>query len=131
PVLLQAGQVGALGDSIATLIMPRDAVYFAEWLILLPLAFYAIFVAGRKSRHTATSVPRAKRMRLALLRCSLGLLILSAGLTLVFVPVNAAKSTWAKGLFTGNWWNVSLYNVTGLYGYHGYDIYRFAKQQMG
>ncbi len=131
PVLLQAGQVGALGDSIATLIMPRDAVYFAEWLIVAPLGMYAVFAAGRISRDTAASVSRTKRMRLALLRCSLSLLILSAGLTLVFVPVNAAKSTWAKGLFTGNWWNVSLYNVTGLYGYHGYDIYRFAKQQMG
>jgi lipoteichoic acid synthase len=131
PVLLQAGQVGALGDSIATLLMPRDAVYFADWLLLLPFALYAIFAAGRTKRHAAASVSRPRRMRLTLLRCSLGLLILSAGLTLVFVPVNAAKSTWAKGLFTGNWWNVSLYNVTGLYGYHGYDIYRFAKQQMG
>ncbi len=131
PVLLQAGQVGALGDSIATLLMPRDTVYFADWLILLPLGLYALFAASRRSRHAAADVPRTRRMRLALLRCSLGLLILSAGLTLIFVPVNAAKSTWAKGLFTGNWWNVSLYNVTGLYGYHGYDLYRFAKQQMG
>jgi len=132
PVLLQAGQVGALGDSIATLLAPIDVVYFIDWLLLIPLGIYAVVAGRRTSRRTAAdAMPRPRRLRLALLRFSLGLLILSAGLTLVFVPINAAKSTWAKGLFTGNWWNVSLYNVTGLYGYHGYDLYRFAKQQMG
>jgi phosphoglycerol transferase MdoB-like AlkP superfamily enzyme len=45
----------------------------------------------------------------------------------VFIPVNIAKKTWAQGLFTGNWWNVSLYNVTGLYGFHGYDAYRYVR----
>ncbi|EXX89411.1 LTA synthase family protein, partial [Paenibacillus darwinianus] len=124
PVLLQAGQVGSLGGSIASLLSWRDIAYFADWLLIIPLAVYALF-SGRRPKELTFRAP--KRVRMAVLRLSFSLIVFAAGLTLVFVPVNAANQTWAKGLFTNNWWNVSVYNVTGLYGFHGYDIYRSVK----
>ena len=124
PVLLQAGQVGSLGGSIAALLSWRDLAYFVDWLFVIPLAVYAFF-SGRRPKELTFRAP--KRARTAALRISFSLLVFAAGLTLVFVPVNVADKTWAKGLFTNNWWNVSVYNVTGLYGFHGYDIYRSVK----
>lgn len=38
PVLLQARQVDALGDSIATLIYTSDLWFFADWLVVIPFA---------------------------------------------------------------------------------------------
>lgn len=54
-----------------------------------------------------------------------GTLVLILGLVMTFVPIKRASDTWAVGLFEGNWWNITLYNVTGLIGFHGYDIYRY------
>lgn len=126
PVLLQAGQVGALGESIATLLSPSDLLYFADWPIILAFALYAM-VTGRAER---TALMDRHRKRRVWMRTTAAVLVFAVGFTMVFVPISDAKRTWAKGLFGANWWNVSLYNVIGLYGFHAYDVYTFAKRQV-
>ncbi len=69
-----------------------------------------------------------KRRERLLLRFVFGAAVLALGSTLVFTNVNHAKRTWGIGIFEGAWWNVSIYNVTGAVGFHGYDLYRYAKQ---
>jgi len=45
------------------------------------------------------------------------------------LPIREARNGWAVGLFGADWWNVSIYNVVGLYGFHAYDAYRYLKQR--
>jgi lipoteichoic acid synthase len=72
--------------------------------------------------------PLLQRWQRMLLRFACGVAVLVVGSMLVFTNVNHAKRTWGLGIFEGAWWNVSIYNVTGAVGFHGYDIYRYAKQ---
>jgi len=127
PVLLQAGQVGALGDSIGSLLETRDLLLFADWPLSIALALRVLMRRQRAVRAAAET----PRWRTAALRVSLSLVVCSISLALVFVPIQIAKRTWAQGLFVGIWWNVSLYNVTGLFGFHGYDAYVYAKKAIG
>ena len=126
PVLMQAGQVSSLGDSIGTLLSAKDIWYFIDWPFLIPIAIYVLF--RKRDNDIQLSFAKPKRLRRAVIRLSLSLIIFATGVTLVFVPINIAKKTWAVGLFVGNWWNMSLYNVTGVIGFHGYDIYRYANE---
>lgn len=131
PVLLQANQVGALGGSIFTLIHLVDISFFIDWSLI---AFFAIktYMRNRKLGKTKNvEVPKISnvtRYRRMLIRFSLSLILLAFGTTLVFIPVTQAKNTWASRLFVSNFWNVSLYNVTGIIGFHGYDFYRYAEE---
>ncbi|CAH1204097.1 Lipoteichoic acid synthase 2 [Paenibacillus plantiphilus] len=126
PVLTQAGQVSSLGDSIGSLLYAADIWFFVDWLFIVPYAILVLF--RRKDKQLSLSFAKQQRWRRIILRFSISLIVFATGLTLVFVPVNIAKRTWAQGLFVGNWWNLSLYNVTGVIGFHGYDIYRYANQ---
>ncbi|RAP77821.1 LTA synthase family protein [Paenibacillus montanisoli] len=130
PVLMQAGQVGALGESIDSLLRAPDIGFFVDWIILVPIAVHTIY-RMRKSRRSRINEPSyVKRSLLATAarRLGAGLAVFLIGFALVYVPVHKAKSTWAAELFTGNWWNMSLYNVTGVLGFHGYDLYRYANE---
>ncbi|WJH30250.1 hypothetical protein N6H13_06065 [Paenibacillus sp. CC-CFT742] len=53
PVLMQARQVDALGDSIATLIHASDLWFFADWLAIIP--YGAILLFSRRNRITRFS----------------------------------------------------------------------------
>ncbi|NBD25866.1 sulfatase-like hydrolase/transferase [Paenibacillus sp. T1] len=132
PVLLQAGQVGELGASIRALLSPGDLWFAADWLLLLPLGCIVLFGKRfrrhRLPRQTAYARSRAERTRIVVRRLLLGLAAFAVGFALVFVPVHKARASWASELFTGNWWNMSLYNVTGVLGFHGYDLYRYADE---
>ena len=132
PVLTQAGQVGELGDSIKDLIEPGDWILFADLpaaILLTVLVFWLVrrkkrqeFSYGREERQ-----PLLKRKSLWA-RLALGVVLLMAGIYMIANPVNEQKNGWARGLFAGNWWNIPIYNVTGLFGFHGYDAYRYAKE---
>jgi phosphoglycerol transferase MdoB-like AlkP superfamily enzyme len=148
PVLLQARQVDALGDSIATLIYARDFWFFADLLIVLPFA--VVMLLGRRYRsvekngmytssynesyggYPSTSftslTTRKKGLRRRLIA---GFTALVLGLGLGAGPIYYYSKTWAKGLFDNNWWNVSMYNVTGLLAFHGYDVYSYVKDNIG
>ncbi|WP_416297585.1 LTA synthase family protein [Paenibacillus illinoisensis] len=137
PVLMQARQVDALGDSIATLIHASDLWFFADWLAIIP--YGAILLFSRRNRITRFSTTsnglgnysndhgKKKGMR----RLTAGGIALVLGLCLAVGPIYFYSKTWAKGLFDNNWWNVSMYNVTGLLAFHGYDLYNYAKDHIG
>nr|WP_234973057.1 LTA synthase family protein [Paenibacillus vortex] len=131
-VLLQAGQVGSLGDSIRSLIHGYDLFFFLDWLIIVPFTAVMVF---RKRRSTTNGYlfpgeQRQQRHKRINRRLVTGTLVLTLGLVMTFVPIKRASDTWAVGLFEGNWWNITLYNVTGLIGFHGYDIYRYGRDHL-
>lgn len=133
PVLMQAGQVSSLGESIRSLIHAKDLFFFVDWFILVP---WAASVILRKRRDLSafpewSPVSAVRARRSLFIRAASGLTAFILGLVLTFGPILQASKTWAAGLFAGNWWNVSIYNVTGLLGFHGYDAYRFARDQFG
>lgn len=120
PVLLQAAQVSALGDSIAALMEPKDALLIADWPIAVLLA--AVPRRGIRGRRPGFSRSAGAAACAA---------VYAAGLLMVIPPIQDAKNGWARGLFGADWWNVSIYNVIGLYGFHAYDVYQYAARQFG
>ncbi|WP_054955472.1 LTA synthase family protein [Paenibacillus dakarensis] len=132
PVLMQAGQVGSLGESIRSLIHWQDLFFFIDWIILVPVTASILFRKRRVSNYSVQPLANARsRSNIMTRRLIAGTLTLILGCVLTFVPIKAASKTWAVGLFESNWWNVTLYNVTGIIGFHGYDIYRYAKDHLG
>lgn len=132
PVLLQAGQVDSLGDSIASLLYWKDIFFFMDWIIFLLWMMVKLVRRRRDAYSMYLSTPRSPRSRWVWVqRLVSGVVAFALGWTLTFVPINIYTSTWAKGIFVGNWWSLALYNVTGLVGFHGYDLYRFGKEHIG
>ncbi|WP_410511840.1 LTA synthase family protein [Paenibacillus sp. BR2-3] len=143
PVLLQAGQMDALGESIFSLLRPADITLFADWLLFL--CYIAtrsfIFRQGEGSAHLHTLFYRSpvnltrdrSRTKTAgfLRRTGNGAAALLLGSVLTFGPIYTYATTWARDLFTGNWWSLAMYNVTGLIGFHAYDAYQYAKDHLG
>ncbi|OIA99462.1 phosphoglycerol transferase [Paenibacillus sp. LC231] len=132
PVLMQAGQVGSLGDSIRSLIHAYDLFFFIDWLIIVPFTAVMVFRKRRTTLETY-ALPgeyRQHRRNRIIRRWVTGTLVFILGMIMTFVPIKKASNTWAVGLFEGNWWNITLYNVTGLIGFHGYDIYRYGRDHL-
>lgn len=132
PVLLQAGQVGELQASIWSLIQPGDWILFADIPVALALAGWVLWRNSAK-RLSATAITRREaptsKLRASLWRKFIpATLVFAIGWALIYYPVEEQKNGWARGLFVGNWWNIPIYNVTGLLGFHGYDTYRYAKE---
>ncbi|WP_258277286.1 LTA synthase family protein [Paenibacillus sp. SC116] len=127
PVLMQAGQVSALGGSIASLIYWGDIVYFIDWFILIPFHIIQFHLMKQERKEKLQYSIRNKK-NIIWMRLSIGTLTLVIGSIMLYMPIQKATSTWAKGLLASNWWNPAVYNITGLYGFHGYDIYRYAKE---
>lgn len=128
PVLLQFSQVDSLGESIGTLLRAKDFMLFLDWIVIIPFAIYALW-RGRSDLRRANEFRRKSPVwQKAVIRVVLSTVVFGIGTSLVFTNVNEAKRTWGQGIFVGNWWNLSIYNVTGGLGFHGYDIYRYVKQ---
>ncbi|MHA2857854.1 LTA synthase family protein [Paenibacillus lautus] len=132
PVLMQAGQVGSLGDSIRSLIHGVDLFFFIDWVVIVPFTAVMMF---RKRRSTSETYGfpgefRRHRRKRVLGRLAAGTLVFILGMVMTFIPIKKASDTWAVGLFEGNWWNITLYNVTGLIGFHGYDLYRYGRDHL-
>ncbi|MDO3408966.1 LTA synthase family protein [Saccharibacillus sp. CPCC 101409] len=142
PVLLQAGQVESLGGSIAELLRWSDLWLFADWPLLLALGIWSLSRIRHKRRARAAVIgggaqlggynglERGSRTVRLLRRFAAGLLALAIGFSAAFFPIREASQTWAKNLLENNWWNVSVYNVTGLLGFHALDVYQFARTQL-
>jgi lipoteichoic acid synthase len=129
PVLMQAGQVGELEDSIWNLIQAKDWILFADVPVGIALAVWTC-IRLRRSRDERFVYRPSRRLfgRTFWIRLLLGAALFTSGFYMIAVPVNVQKNGWASGLFVGNWWNIPIYNVTGLFGFHGYDTYRYAKE---
>lgn len=153
PVLLQAGQVGELGGSIRSLIYPYDLWLIADWgaWLALKLGMTALkkgferggglgqgepmfHQADRRADGGAGFLPEAARRqegrRRLLVRFSAGVIAFALGFVLTLGPIRHYAKTWAGSLFENNWWNVSLYNVTGLLGFHFYDASKYVKERL-
>lgn len=118
PVLTQANQVDSLGGSILALIKPRDLLFFLDLLICIPLVW------GFRKRS------RAKRPNPLMQRVVLGILVFALGYFFVYYPVNSYTAKYGKNLFINNWWNVSIYNITGLIGFHAFDVKRYINEHV-
>ncbi|MEK0312850.1 LTA synthase family protein [Cohnella sp. 56] len=130
PVLLQANQVSSLEDSIWSLVHRSDLILFCDIPAAVAFAVWTCWHwrPSRLARIRASSTaPKRSRARF-MLNTALAAVLLAMGITLIAGPVNQQKNGWATGLFVGNWWNIPIYNVTGLLGFHGYDTYRYAKE---
>lgn len=127
PVILQAGQVGELKASIWSLIQTEDWILFADLPISFALVIWIFWLTSKKRYpHIKPSFTRSQK---AVWRKIIpAAILLALGWALIYYPVEEQKNGWARGLFVGNWWNVPIYNVTGLLGFHGYDTYRYAKE---
>ena len=124
PVLMQAGQAADVEDSILSLLKPGDLALLVDLPFALALVVHSFRAAGP---HLPSFTP-VTRLRERLLRFGLAALMAVSGWLLIAVPVKQQKEGWARGLFGGEWWNVPIYNVTGLLGFHGYDAYRFVRE---
>ncbi|OMC71248.1 MULTISPECIES: LTA synthase family protein [unclassified Paenibacillus] len=125
PVLLQAGQLSSVDDSIFSLLRFADLWFFADLLLLAVYSVCVLLLSKRTVRARSAHKEYAPKWQ----RFLSGTLALVIGAVLTFGPIEFYNRTWAVGLFTGNWWNLSLYNVTGLLGFHGYDLYRYNKER--
>lgn len=149
PVLLQANQVSKLTDSIENLMHAGDWILFADWPIACALAGGYVWLNRRKKAQTTLAAPLSDRASSVEALVSTRMikpveapaffgrtwprvvsfvLVFAIGFSLLYYPINMQKNGWARGLFAGNWWNIPIYNVTGLFGFHGYDSYRYAKE---
>lgn len=147
PVLLQAGQVGELGGSIRELLRLSDLRLAADFLLVFVVwAGMKLFKGSRKrrfsnyeampalrnaeTRGTAIRMSGTGRRRTARSRLLSGIIAFVLGFVLTVGPITFYAKTWAVGLFEGAWWNLSLYNVTGLLGFHYYDVSRYVKENV-
>lgn len=119
PVLLQAGQLSALGGSIVSLMKWTDVLFFADIVLIGPLYFLL------KDRHTANHPRLPWRWRIAA-----SLLVGMLGFILVYAPIQHYQSKWGNHLFVNNWWNLSIYHVTGLLGFHYWDTQQYIKEHV-
>ncbi|WP_232510172.1 LTA synthase family protein [Paenibacillus crassostreae] len=133
PVLLQTGQVSSLGESIHSLILWKDLSFFIDWILFILYAITRWILRHKKesSLYLHQTPPIRSRNNNIVRRFIAGTITLAIGYVLTFSPIKQYSETWALGLFAGNWWNMSIYNVTGLIGFHGYDIYRYAQEHLG
>ncbi len=122
--LLRPDQTSPLPDSLSGLLGAHDLIYFADLPVFILLAVRAFY--SRKKSRFGNPQPASRKIRLTI-RALTGALVFAAGFQLVSVPVSIQKNGWASGLFEGNWWNIPIYNVAGLLGFHGYDAYRYAR----
>lgn len=119
--LLQLNQLRPLGSSIRNLFQLRDVLFIIDLIILIPFGVYFI-LKNKQKKFLHNSL---------LSRIGMGIVMFSIGYILTMAPVKAvAVNGWGKSLLEVNWWNVSIYNVTGLIGFHGYDIYNYLKDNV-
>lgn len=102
-LLQQAGQMGDIKDSIFALFQWSDLWLFATWLLYL--------------------IPFKEEMLNWKWRVGFTVGTLLIGLFMFIQPVNDYIEKNGKALFLSNWWNVSIYNIIGIPGFHGYDAY--------
>lgn len=109
-LIQQAGQMGDIKDSIAALFRWSDLWLFGTFLL-----YFIPFKEAEFDWKWRTGF-------------SIGTLLI--GLFMFLQPVNQYINTNGKALFLNNWWNVSIYNIVGLPGFHGYDAYQTIQEWM-
>ncbi|MFC5471764.1 LTA synthase family protein [Cohnella suwonensis] len=129
PVLLQAGQVGELQASIWSLTEQGDWFLFADIPVAIALVVWVFWShSSAKKKNAGIARVQVRGPKTWWRKFVPATLAFVVGWALIYYPVEEQKNGWARGLFVGNWWNIPIYNVTGLLGFHGYDAFRYAKE---
>ncbi len=119
-VLLQIGQVGALGNSISNLFSGIDWIFFIDILVLIPIT---IFVFKKVKRTKASKQKRISRAASAVV-------VFAVGYLLVAYPMKVFIEKGGGYLFEKTLSNMRVYEVTGLLGFHGFDLYKFVNENV-
>ena len=120
PVILQAEQAMDVSGSIVNLLKWQDVFFFLDLLLVIPL-----LIIWRKTKFKLSW----KALNMGG-RVSLSIIVACIGFILVYYPISAFKEKNGENLFLNNWWNVSIYNVTGLLGFHYFDTKNFVHDRI-
>ncbi|MFE1242946.1 LTA synthase family protein [Fictibacillus sp. NPDC058756] len=112
-VLLQIKQMSSLGSSVGDLFSWKDFLLFADVLL-----FTVLLIVFLKK------VPIKKNANPAL-RLATGLLTGAAGAWLFFYPLHDFVQKGGAYLFDKTLSSMRVYEVTGLFGFHGFDTYKY------
>lgn len=111
-LLVQAFQVGTVGDSIFNLARGTDALFLADFPI-----FVLISRKLRAAPHPTHSI-------------ALAAVCVALGAFLVALPVGQRLSAGGGGMFQNFWSKRFVVRKCGLAFYHGLDLYHFCKDQL-
>lgn len=112
-VFAQANQTGAIKNSIFGLMKKNDVILFADFVIWIPLL---VFFLMKKIKWNTGYCYKWKLV--------LAALVLATGYVFVSASINHYTAKYGNVLFKQTWYNMSVYNQTGLLGFHGLDIYK-------
>lgn len=112
-VLLQIKQMSSLGSSVGDLFSWKDFLLFADVLLFVPL----LILYMKKSTIKKNANPA--------LRLATGLLAGAAGAWLFFYPLHDFVQKGGAYLFDKTLSSMRVYEVTGLFGFHGFDTYKY------
>lgn len=115
-IISHAKLVKPLGSSIALLIKPKDLLFLADLLIIIP------FLLWHFQKVEKTVFPKRQWF--------IPPSVLLLAILFVFIPIHDFTSKNGKDLFTNHWWNVSIYNVIGHIGFHAFDVKRTADEYL-
>lgn len=119
-VMLQAGQVGAVGDSIVSLLSMADWLFFLDLFLFIPL----VILIYKK-------VPRVRLTRNGLIARVVNTFVaFTIGFVLVFYPIDYFIDKGGSYLFEKTISNMRVYEKTGLLGFHGFDVYKNVKEKL-
>ncbi|MET3726964.1 phosphoglycerol transferase MdoB-like AlkP superfamily enzyme [Fictibacillus halophilus] len=112
-VLLQIKQMSSLGSSVGDLFTWKDFLLFGDVLIFTVL----LVVLYKKIPHNKNANPA--------LRLATGLVAGAAGAWLFFYPLHDFVEKGGAYLFDKTLSSMRVYEVTGLFGFHGFDTYKY------
>ncbi|MGM0805744.1 MAG: LTA synthase family protein [Bacillota bacterium] len=112
-VLLQIKQMSSLGSSVGDLFTWKDFLLFADVLL-----FSALLITFYKKLPIKMNANPA-------LRLATGLLTGAIGAWLFFYPLHDFVQKGGAYLFDKTLSSMRVYEVTGLFGFHGFDTYKY------
>ncbi len=116
PVLFEAGQVEGVSSSVAALLSNWDALFFADFVFLIP---YFIYLNKHNLGFRYRWLRRVGQVAVILLVC---------GLTLNFTTQNV-EANFSQNAYTGLSWDTSVLRNLGVVNFHLLDLYSFLKQK--
>ncbi|WP_261131746.1 LTA synthase family protein [Bacillus sp. Marseille-Q3570] len=117
-VLFQINQVGAISGSITDLFERRDILFILDFILLVPALIF-IWLKTNK-----------EKLSWSWMRAATTIIVFIIGLVFVMAPIQNYIQKYSVALFNQNWYNVSIYQQTGLLGFHAYDSYRYIDENL-
>lgn len=115
PVLAQSNQTLGIKDSILYLIQPSDLAAF----ISIPFWILCLILSSRFK--TEKTINWKKRL-------SLTVFAFTVGAVMVYLPILSYVKKNGNDLFEQSYSNAAVYRVTGIVGFHGWDIKKYVEE---